>query len=483
MKPVMRGGIVIAVLAILAGCATGPAYVRPTVEVPTAYKGQALASVNPPAGWTAARPGEAQRGAWWQVYGDPRLNALEERVSVSNQTVRKAIATLERARAVAGQARALYFPTVSAGGGVIGDHTSLDTSGSLAGRTITDYSAGLTASWEPDLFDKIGHAVDAASARAQASAADLAAVELSMHAELALDYFDIRQIDAQSALLRQTIKAYAQALQMVQQRFAQGVASDYEVAQAETQLQTTRSQLIDLGVARASLEDAMATVIGVPASEFSVAPNPAQPAPPDIPAGIPSTLLERRPDVAAAERLVAAANADVGSADSAFFPDLMLSASRGFESYSFGDWLTLPSRFWAVGPQIVGTLFDGGLRHQRLREAQASYQASVADYRQTVLTSFQEVEDNLAALRVLGEEAQTQQSAVSASQRALGLAMNLYRGGATDYLSVVTAQTTALDNERQATAIAGRRLDASVLLIKALGGSWRGVDGTGGKVV
>jgi NodT family efflux transporter outer membrane factor (OMF) lipoprotein len=487
MKPVIRSGIVIALLAILAGCATGPAYVRPTVEVPTAYKGHVLANarataVNPPPGWTAARPSMAQSGAWWQVYDDPQLNALEQRVSVSNQAVRKAVATLEQARAVAGQARALYYPTISAGGGVIDDHTSLNTSGYLAGRTVTDYSAGLTASWEPDLFDKIGHAVDAATARAQASAADLAAVELSMHAELAVDYFDIRQIDAQRALLRQTITAYSQALQMVQQRFALGVASDYEVAQAETQLQTTRSQLIDLSVARASLEDAMATVIGVPASEFSLAPNPAQSAPPYIPAGVPSTLLERRPDVAAAERRVAAANADVGSADSAFFPDLMLSATRGFESYSVGDWLTLPSRFWAVGPQIVGTLFDGGKRHQQLKEAQASYQASVADYRQTVLTSFQEVEDNLAALRVLGEEARTQQSAVASSQRALGLATNLYRGGATDYLSVVTAQTIALDNERQATAIAGRRLDASVLLIKALGGSWRGSAGTGGKV-
>ena len=484
MSSVIRGGIVIAVLAIVAGCATGPAYVRPTVEVPTTYKGQVLtttrtSAVKPHPGWTVARPGEAQRGAWWQVYHDPQLNALEERVSVSNQTVRKAVAMLEQARAVAGQARALYYPTVSAGGGVMGDHTSLDTTGSLAGRTITDYSAGLTASWEPDLFDKIGHTVDAATARAQASAADLAAVELSMHAELALDYFDIRQIDAQSALLRQTITAYSQALQMVQQRFALGVASEYEVAQAETQLQTTRSQLIDLGVARASLEDAMATVIGVPASEFSLTPDAAQPAPPDIPPGVPSTLLERRPDVAAAERRVAAANAGVGSADSAFFPDLVLSASRGFESYGLGEWLTLPSRFWAVGPQIIGTLFDGGQRHQQLKEAQASYQASVADYRQTVLTSFQEVEDNLAALRVLGQEAETQQSAVAASRHALGLAMNLYRGGATDYLSVVTAQTIALSNERQATALAGRRLDASVLLIKALGGSWGGVRATG----
>jgi NodT family efflux transporter outer membrane factor (OMF) lipoprotein len=487
MKRFIKSGMAVAVVATLAGCATGPAYVRPTVEIPTSYKeGGATpapaspARVTPPRGWTAAQPSDAlRRGAWWEIYHDPRLNALEARVSVSNQTVRKAVAMLERARAVAGEARTLYYPTIGAEAGVIPNHTSLDTSGSLAGKTVTDYSVGLTASWEPDLFDKIGHAVDAATARAQASAGDLAAVELSMHADLAVDYFDLRQIDAQAALLRQTIAAYSQALEMVQQRFAQGVASDYEVAQAETQLQSTRSQLIDLGVARASLEDAMATLIGKPASEFSLPADPTELAPPDIPPGVPSTLLERRPDVAAAERRVVAANADVGSTVSAFFPDLVLSASRGFESYSIGDWLTLPSRFWAVGPQIIGTLFDGGRRHQQMKEAQASYQASVADYRQVVLASFQETEDNLAALRVLGEEAQTQQSAVAASQRALGLAMNLYRGGATDYLSIVTAQTTALTNERQSTAIAGRRLDASVLLVKALGGSWREADASG----
>jgi len=466
--------LVLAAAAALAGCATGPRYVRPTADIPEGYQEGAAALAPPAPGWKVAAPGEAQRGTWWQVYHDPQLSALEAKVSGSNQTVARAVATLKEAKAAVGEARAQYFPTIGAGAAVDRTHTSLNTSGSLAGRTVTDYSAALTASWEPDLFDKVGHTVDAASAREEASEADLAAIELSLHAELAVDYFDLRQVDAQSALLQQTITAYAQALDLVQQRFAAGVGSEYDVAQAQTQLDSTRSQLTDLGVSRAALEHAIATLIGVPASEFSLPPNPAQPAPPDVPAGVPSQLLERRPDIAAAERRVAAANADVGQATSAFFPDLMLAAARGFDSYNFGNLLTLPSRFWAVGPALVATLFDGGTRHARLKASEASYDASVADYRQAVLVSFQEVEDNLAALRVLDDEAKTEDSAVAESQHALELVTDRYRAGANDYLSVVIGQTTALSNERQATAIVGRRLDASVLLIKALGGSWDG---------
>ncbi len=477
--------VIAAVTAVLlVGCATGPRYTRPTAEVPKAYKSvpavnqehdlaKGASAPTPAPGFKAAAPRDEQsRGAWWEVFQDRQLDSLEARVAVSNQTVRKSVAMLEQARAVAGQARALYYPTLSAGASVVPAHTSANISGALTGQTVTDYSAGLTASWEPDLFDKIGHAVDAATARAQASAGDLAAVQLSVQAELAVDYFDLRQVDAQSALLQQTLDAYAKALDLVQQRVGAGVASDYDLAQAKTQLESTRAQLVDLGVLRTALEHAIATLTGVPASEFSIAPDPTQLAPPLIPAGVPSELLERRPDIAAAERRVAASNADVGAAVSAFFPDLVLAATRGFESYSFANWLTLPSRFWAVAPQIAGTIFDGGARRQRLREARANFDGSVADYRQSVLTSFQQVEDNLAALHILAEEAQTERSAVQSAQQALDAAMNRYRGGAIDYLSVVTTQTIALDNERQATAIAGRRLDASVLLIKALGGSW-----------
>jgi NodT family efflux transporter outer membrane factor (OMF) lipoprotein len=337
---------------------------------------------------------------------------------------------------------------------------------------VWDNTAALSASWEPDLFGKVSHAVEGAKAREQASAADLASVELSMHAELAVDYFDLRGVDTQTDLLRQTVVAFQAALDIATQRFDAGVASDSDVAFAQTQLQTARAQLIDLGVMRAQLEHAIATLIGESASTFDLPPNAAQLAPPDIPAGVPSQLLERRPDVAAAERLVAASNADVGSATAAFFPDLLLSLTGGLESGGFAQWASAPSRFWAVGMPLVGTLFDGGLRRQKLNGAKAMYDSAVADYRQVVLTSFQEVEDNLAALRVLAEESGAQKSAVSAAQHELDLALQRYQGGAVGYLDVVTAQTTALTNERTAIDIARRRLDASVLLVKAVGGLW-----------
>jgi NodT family efflux transporter outer membrane factor (OMF) lipoprotein len=293
-----------------------------------------------------------------------------------------------------------------------------------------------------------------------------------MHAELAVDYFDLRGLDTQANLLQQTVVAFQSALDIATQRFTAGVASDSDVAFAQTQLQTTRSQLIDLGVMRAQLKHAIATLIGESASTFTLSPNAVQLAPPDVPAGVPSQLLERRPDVAAAERLVAASNADVGAATAAFFPDLMLSLTGGLESGGFSQWASAPSRFWAVGLPLVGTLFDGGLRKQKLNGAKASYESSVADYRQVVLTSFQEVEDNLAALRILADESGAQQLAVSAAEHELQLALQRYQGGAVGYLEVVTAQSAALTNERTAIEIARRRLDASVLLVKALGGLW-----------
>jgi NodT family efflux transporter outer membrane factor (OMF) lipoprotein len=287
-----------------------------------------------------------------------------------------------------------------------------------------------------------------------------------------VDYFDLRGLDSQTALLQQTVVAFQSALDIATQRFTAGAASDSDVALAQTQLQTARAQLIDIGVMRAQLEHAIATLIGEAASTFALPPNATQLAPPDVPAGVPSQLLERRPDVAAAERLVAASNADVGSATAAFFPDLMLSLTGGYESGSFAQWASAPSRFWAVGLPLVGTIFDGGLRKQRLNGAKSSYQSAVAGYRQVVLTSFQEVEDNLSSLRILADESGAQQLAVSAAQHELDLALQLYKGGAVGYLEVVTAQTIALTNERTAIDIARRRLDASVLLVKALGGLW-----------
>lgn len=468
--------LTLVVAALLAGCATGPAYVRPNVTVPQSYKDPAgaVSTAPPPAGWVAATPGDGQdRGAWWDIFGDSRLQQLESRVSASNQSVQQAVATLQEARAALGVARSGYYPTVVAGQSDQRFHTSQNLVGrSLAGQTTSDFSVGLQASWEPDLFSRVGHMVDAAHARAQASAADLTAVQLSMQAELAVDYFDLCDADAQIALLEKTVTSFKSALELVQNRFAGGIASDLEVAQAETQLQTTQAQLIDVGVRRAQLEHAIATLVGEPASSFSLRTDGAKLLPPSIPAGVPSELLQRRPDIAGAERRVAGFNADVGEAVSAFYPDVLLAASGGFESSGIASWLTLPSRFWAIGPQILGTIFDGGRRKQQLNAARARFDQSVASYRQTVLTAFQEVEDNLAASRTLANEAQAQQQAVDSSERALQIALNLYQGGAVSYLEVVTAQSTALTNERAAVDISRRRMDASVLLVKALGGLW-----------
>jgi NodT family efflux transporter outer membrane factor (OMF) lipoprotein len=473
----MRSVSISLILAVvLSGCAAGP-YVKPSVTVPTAYKegGSASSPTSPPPGWAAAVPQDAQdRGAWWEIFGDPQLNGLESRVSVSNQTIQKAVATLQEARASVGVARSSYFPTVRAGASEQRFHTSKNIIGSpeLAGRSVSDYTVGLDASWEPDLFDKVGHAVDAATARAQATAADLASVQLSMHAELAIDYFDLHDSDAEIMLLQKTVTAYQDALHLVQQRFDAGIASDFDLAQAQTQLETTESQLIDLNVEHAQLQHVIATLIGEPASNFSLSTDGSQLAPPVIPSGIPSQLLERRPDVAAAERRVAASTAAVGQATAAFFPDLMLSASSGLESSNLASWFAMPSRLWTIGPALLGTVFDGGRRKHQLEKAKASCAAAVADYRQVALASFQQVEDNLAAGETLAAEAKAQESAVRSSQHALDVALKRYETGAVSYLDVIVAQSTALANERAATEIARRRSDTSVLLIKALGGLW-----------
>src|ERR1700682_4163744 len=474
---IRAGAGALALTLMLAGCATGPAYVRPGVDVPAAFKERpaGAAAPAPPPGWKPASPEDAQdRGAWWETFQDDSLNQLEARVTVSNQTIVKAVASLQQARAVVGQARSFYYPTIQAGIQPDRIRTSQTIVGraGLAGKTVWDNTAGVTTSWEPDLFGKVSHAVAGAKARQQAPAACLSSVELSMHAELAVDYFDLRGVDTQTDLLRQTVVAFQAALDIATQRFNAGAASDSDVALAQTQVETARAQLIDLGVMRAQLEHAIATLVGEAASTFVLPANATQLAPPAVPAGVPSQLLERRPDVAAAERLMAASNADVGSATAAFFPDLMMSLTGGLESGGFSQWATAPSRFWAVGLPLVGTLFDGGLRKQKLNGAKASYESAVADYRQVVLTAFQDVEDNLAALRLLADEAGGQPQGGGAAQHELELAWQRYQGGAVGYLEVVTAQSAALTSERTAIEIARRRLDASVLLVKALGGLW-----------
>jgi len=478
-----KGGCALAaVLAVagMAGCTPGPAYVRPTLSVPAQYKEAlkpAQTKTPPPRGWLHAQPDDVDGGPWWKVFGDETLDRLEARVTLDNQNIKQGLADLQQAQAIVGVARSAYLPTLTAGADAASDHTSKDVIGrSLAGRTVQDYTAGVTASWEPDLFDRVGHAVDAAQARAQASAADLASISLSMHAELALDYVDVRQLDAETGLLKQLVDNYVQAKQLVQTQFDGGIAAESELQQAETQLQVAKAQLIDVGEARAQREHAIAVLMGVPPAGFTLAPVQRALPLPAVPVGVPSMLLERRPDIAAAERRVAAANADVGEATSAFFPDLVLSASGGVEASGFAQWAMLPSRFWAIGPALVGTLFDGGRRHAELAAAQARQDAAAADYRQTVLSAFQEVEDKLASLHVLADESIAQQRAVDASSRAAKLAMIRYQDGATDYLEVVSTQSVNLAQTRAQVELSRRRFAADVGLIKAMGGAWTKAD-------
>ncbi len=461
--------MVAAAVATLSACSTLPPYTKPTVDVPAHYATQP--------GWALAAPADAKpRGPWWTAFNDADLNRLEARVETSNQTVKQAVAQLQQARAMVDFQHSGFFPTVTAGVSQERFRTSQNVTGhSLAGKTVPDYSTGLSASWEPDLFGRVKDATVNAQDNAQASAADLEGVRLSMTSDLAVDYFDLRSLDTQKKLLDDTVTAYAAALNLLRQQLADGAIDASAVAQAETQLESTRTQDTDIDVQRAQLQHAIATLIGEPASSFSIPVATQTASLPQIPTGLPSELLERRPDIAAAERRVAAANAQIGEAHAAFFPDLVLSASAGLESSFFAPWLTAPSLFWSIGPQLVGTLFDGGKRDATLKGATAQYYGSVAAYRQTVLVSFQQVEDNLSALRSLADEAESQQRATTAAKLSLTLTQNRYQAGAVSYLDVVTAQTIALNNERMQEQIDGRRMDASVLLLKALGGDWQGL--------
>jgi NodT family efflux transporter outer membrane factor (OMF) lipoprotein len=455
--------------AMMTACTVGPNYVRPTVEQPAAFKELG--------GWKTAQPRDHElRGDWWEMFGDPQLSALMREVSVSNQNLAQAEAQFRQARALVQAARSTYFPLVTAGASATRSSASSNL-GSNTGATNSrgmsnNYSLSVDATWEADLWGRIRRTVEAQEAGAQASAADLEAVRLSAQADLAQNYFQLRALDAQKKLLDETVDAYAKSLQLTQNRYSAGVAAKVDVVQAQTQLASTQAQAVQIGVQRAQLEHAIALLTGKPASSFSLAPSPLTAAPPPVPVGVPSELLERRPDVAAAERRVAAANAEIGVAKAAYFPTLLLSATGGFESSTLSNWLSLPSRFWSVGPAIAGTLFDAGTRRAQTDQAIAVYDGTVAAYRQTVLTGFQEVEDNLAALRILEDAAQVQKEAVQAARQSVALTTNQYKAGTVSYLNVVTVQAAALSNESTAVDFQSRRLVASVLLIKALGGGW-----------
>jgi NodT family efflux transporter outer membrane factor (OMF) lipoprotein len=481
MKSITASRLSVAVAcALLGACTVGPDYKKPALAVPAAYKENA--------DWKPAAPADAiKRGAWWEIFGDTTLDDLEKQVDVSNQSLAQAEAQYRQASALVSGARANYYPTVGVSasatrsgrygnsGSIISGGTVITSTGNGSNGSshpANTYSLPFTASWEPDLWGKVRRTVEGDVASAQASEATLESTRLSLQAELAQDYFSLRIADEQKRLLDDTVKAYQKSLDLTMNQYKVGVAAKSDVVQADTQLKTALVQAIDIGVQRAQFEHAIALLVGKTPDQVSIALQPLTVKPPAIPVEVPSQLLERRPDVAEAERQAAAANAQIGVAQAAYFPDLTLSATGGYQNSSFSKWLTAPSRFWSLGPQLAETLFDGGARSAQTAQARAGYDAAVANYREVALAAFQGVEDNLAALRILEKESAAQDDADKAAQQSLTITLNQYRAGTVSYLNVITAQTTAYSNERNAISILGNRLNDSVALIKALGGGW-----------
>ena len=464
----VRGAAQIVAALSLFGCTVGPNYVRPPADVPVSYKELG--------DWKPVQPSDqVAKGNWWDVYEDPQLNALEAQIDVSNQNLKAAQERFEQARAAIRISKSNYYPTITGGASVTQNHISSNSPLFKTGTSknnYSDYTIPIDASWEPDLWGRVRRTVEASRSEAQATAADVANVSLSLHGELAMDYFQLRGLDAQEDLLQSTVVAYEKALALTQNRYKAGLASAVDVAQAETQLRTTRAQAIDVGVNRASFEHAIAVLIGKPPAQFSLPSSPLRAVPPAIPPGLPSDLLERRPDVAASERRMQESNAQIGVAKSAYYPLVTLSGAGGFESGVFTTLIQGPSGLWSVGAAATETIFDAGKRHAVTQQAQSAYRESIDTYRQTVLSAFQEVEDNLAALRILNDEEVVQQSAVASAEHSLALSINRYKGGIVNYLEVITAQTAALADEVTAVSIQTRRMQASVLLVKAIGGGW-----------
>ncbi len=472
---------------LLAGCVVGPKYHRASVDTPAAYKELTPPDFQNTEGWKVAQPkDETLRGKWWKIFDDPQLNALEEKVNVSNQSIASAAASFLAARAMVKEARSQLFPTVttnpaitvqrpsgttSSAGSSSGSGTGTGTTSSSPG-TFTSYTLPFDATWQPDLFGRIRNTVRSAAYGAQASAADLENTRLTIQGEVASDYFQLRGQDALKELLDSTVIAYQQTLDLTKALYDTGIDSDEAVAQAETQLEATKAQDAALGIQRAQFEHAIAMLTGQPASTFSLPVQALKTNPPAIPFGVPSELLERRPDIAAAERLVAQANAQIGIARAAYFPTVTLSATAGLESTSFTQWFTWPSRFFSLGPAAAETLFDAGLRRATVLQYRAQYDETVANYRQAVLTAFQQVEDNLASLRILSVEIQHQDAAVKSAERDLALATDRYKLGIDPYLNVLTAQTSLLSNQEAAVNLRIQQMTASDGLIEALGGGW-----------
>jgi NodT family efflux transporter outer membrane factor (OMF) lipoprotein len=470
------------VLLFMDGCMVGPAYHTPTVTTPPAYKELTPEQEKVTDGWKVAQPkDDALHGKWWEIFGDPELNALEEQVNVSNQNIAMAAANFQAARALVRQARSQLFPTVTTNPSITaskqrGFTTTTSSSGtsstSLSSATVTEYSLPFDATWQPDLFGRIRNTVRAAAAGAQVDAADLENTRLTVQAEVASDYFQLRSQDALKKLLDETVAAYQQSLDLTKVLYETGIDSEESVSEAETQLESTEAQDTNIGIQRAQLEHAIAMLVGQPASAFSIPQGPLKVGPPAIPFGVPSQLLERRPDIAGAERGVAQANAQIGVARAAYYPALTLSGSIGFEAAQFTKWLAPGSFVWSVGPALAETLFDGGLRRATVAQYQAQYDSTVANYRETVLTAFQQVEDNLASLRILSVEIQQQDVAVTSAEHTLQIATDRYKLGIDPYLNVITAQTALFSNRQTAVTLRSTQMTAGVQLIEALGGSW-----------
>ena len=472
-------GLTLIAMVLFKSCDKAPKYAKPGVATPPAYKELTPDMFKETKDWKFAHPSDAViRGNWWEMFGDTQLNALEEQANGANQNIALADANFRAAQALVKESRSEYFPTITTSPSIIVSRQSgAATHANVSpGRSAVNYTLPFDATWEPDFWGRIRNTVVASASEAQASAADLQNVRLTVEAELAFDYYQLRSLDAEKRLLDTTIAAFQQQLELTRVRFQTGIASDEDVAQAEAQLKTTQAQDTDLGIARSQLEHAIALLTGQPASTFSLPATDLVEKPPAIPVGLPSQLLERRPDIAAAERRVAEANADIGVTKAAFYPSLVLGATGGFESTSIASWFTWPARFFSLGPTLSQTLFDKGRRRAASEVAVAQYEGTVAGYRQTVLTAFQEVEDNLAALRILSHELDEQNDAVASSQRALSLANDRYKSGIDSYLNVITAQTTLLNNQRTAVNLEAQQMTASVELIKALGGGWNSAE-------
>jgi NodT family efflux transporter outer membrane factor (OMF) lipoprotein len=445
-------------LALIAACAVGPDYHRPKFEAAANYKETA--------DWKPSEPSDAlTRGPWWEIYKDDSLNQLENRIDISNENVKAAVAAFDQARALVAQARAGFWPTIAASVG--------RERGSVAGGpTLTTDTASLSGSWELDIWGQIRRTVESNRASAQSSAAALAAARLSAQSALATDYFELRAQDQLQKLLDDTVVAEQQSLKITESRYRFGVAARADVVSAEAQLLSSQAQQVNARIQRAILEHAIAVLIGQQPALFSLSPSPMRTDVPTVPAGIPSTMLERRPDVAEAERTVASANAQIGVAKSAYFPSLTLSGSDQYTGRTWSKLFDVPNRIWSLGPSLADTLIDGGLRRAKVAQARAAYDASVDTYRQTVLTGFQQVEDNVVTLRVLEQQAVIEDAAVAAAREAEKLTLNQYKAGTVPYSSVITAQTTRLSAEETALSVLSSRLQASVALIEALGGGW-----------